>query len=66
MYDEDISESIGFLARSITAAAAPGTDETGGTITSLTEAVMGITAGLCRIADAIEHLAYAVGSETDG
>ena len=35
----------------------PGTDSAGGTITSLTEAVMGVTAGLFEIASAIEHLA---------
>lgn len=32
-----------------------GHDETGGYITSLTEAVMGLTAGLCKIADAINR-----------
>lgn len=37
-----------------------GHDETGGTITSLTESVMGMTAGLCRIASAIESLADAI------
>jgi hypothetical protein len=35
----------------------PGTDAAGGTITSLTEAVMGVTAGLMAIASAVEHLA---------
>lgn len=37
-----------------------GHDETGGAVGSLTEAVIGVTAGLCRIADAIESLASAV------
>lgn len=32
-------------------------DETGGMVDSLTEAVMGVTKGLCRIADAIESVA---------
>jgi hypothetical protein len=40
--------------------AAPNHDETGGTVASLTEAVMGVTCGLCRIADAIQSLADAV------
>jgi Mg2+ and Co2+ transporter CorA len=39
---------------------AAGTDETGGRIESLTEAVMGVTGGLCKIADAISNLAEAV------
>ncbi len=37
-----------------------GHDATGGTICSLTEAVMGLTAGLCRIADSISELANSV------
>lgn len=32
------------------------TDETGGHVESLTEAVMGITSGLCKIASALETL----------
>ena len=42
------------------ASALPGHDAAGGRVDSLTEAVMGVTAGLCRIADAIEALATAV------
>lgn len=42
---------------------APGDDASGGAVGSLTEAVMGVTAGLVRIADSIEMLACAV-SET--
>lgn len=38
----------------------PGTDAAGGTVTSLTEAVMGMTAGLHRIAESISDLAEAV------
>ncbi len=30
-------------------------DETGGHVTSLTEAIMGVTSGLCRIAAAIDR-----------
>lgn len=42
-----------------------GTDAAGGHVRSLTEAVMGMTAGLCRIAEAIESLASAVGGKND-
>jgi hypothetical protein len=48
------------VALAITPAAAPGHDESGGTVISLTEAVMGITAGLHRIAEAVGDLADAV------
>lgn len=48
------------VADSITPIAFPGTDETGGRVESLTEAVMGVTAGLCQIASAIESLAEAI------
>ena len=39
--------------------AMPGHDAAGGTVDSLTEAVMGITAGLVRIAEALHRLADA-------
>lgn len=39
----------------------PGQDAVGGHVASLTEAVMGLTAGLCRIAESIQSLADAVG-----
>jgi hypothetical protein len=48
------------VALAITPEAAPGHDESGGTVLSLTEAVMGITAGLHRIAESIGDLAEAV------
>jgi len=48
------------IATAITAQAAPGHDDTGGCITSLTEAVMGVTSAGCRIAEAINNLADAV------
>jgi hypothetical protein len=49
------------VADSITPSdAAPGHDATGGTVASLTEAVMGVTAGLYAIASAIGELAGAV------
>jgi hypothetical protein len=37
-----------------------GHDASGGYVTSLTEAVMGVTAGLCRIAESIDGLSDAV------
>jgi len=45
--------------------ALPGQDATGGRIESLTEAVMGVTAGLVRIAEAIGDLAEAVRERDD-
>lgn len=48
------------VATAILANAAPGHDAAGGRVESLTEAVMGITAGLVAIAAAINHLAEAV------
>ena len=56
----DLSLAAWGVARSITPNAAPGTDETGGRIESLTEAVMGVTAGLCMIASSIDSLAEAI------
>jgi hypothetical protein len=44
----------------------PGHDAGGGTVDSLTEAAMGITAGLHRIAESIENLADAVRGRGDG
>lgn len=37
-----------------------GHDDTGGYVTSLTEAVMGVTAGLCKIAESIHGLGQVV------
>lgn len=59
----DLSRNIDRLARvsdAITSQAGGGIDETGGIVTCLTEAVMGVTAGLCKIAEAIDGLANAV------
>jgi tetrahydromethanopterin S-methyltransferase subunit B len=56
-----IADAITALAGQITSwGTFPGTDETGGSVHSLTEAVMGVTAGLCRIADALESVATAI------
>ena len=56
----DLAVAARRISTAITAPASPGTDATGGSVDSLTEAVMGITAGLVRIADAISGLADAV------
>lgn len=48
------------VANSITASASGDRDESGTFVTSLTESVMGVTAGLVKIAEAIETLADAV------
>ena len=64
-FDSDLGEALdaGFskLARAITPLSAlAGTDAAGGHVESLTEAVMGVTAGLVQIAEAIGDLAEAV------
>jgi hypothetical protein len=53
------------VAEAITPAAAAGRDETGGNVASLTEATMGVTAGLCKIAEAIDGLAAAIERATE-
>lgn len=57
---EQVSLGLSELSSSITPHNASGTDATGGTVGSLTEAVMGATAGLVKIAEAIHNLADAV------
>jgi hypothetical protein len=57
----EMSDAVDGIANAITGRDLDlGSDETGGTIGCLTEAVMGITAGLCRVASAISELAEAV------
>jgi hypothetical protein len=56
----DLAGDLRSVARAITASAGAGRDEAGGHVESLTEAVMGVTAGLVQIADAIRELAHAV------
>lgn len=52
-----IASMLGLLADAITPQdALSGSDASGGTVTSLTEAVMGVSAGLVLIADAIAGL----------
>jgi hypothetical protein len=55
-----LSNSTRAVATAIVPPVQPGTDAAGNHIESLTEAVMGVTSGLCRIAEAIEKLAEAV------
>lgn len=60
----DALVSLGNAAQRIAAAITPNvcgsSDDAGKHVESLTEAVMGMTAGLCRIADAITELSEAV------
>lgn len=60
----EVSLSADRIAHAITADAIQGTDALGGGVTSLTEAVMGITAGLGEIAGAIHALAGAISDHT--
>ena len=56
-----LSSQVGSVARAITPSdAMPGKDASGGHVESLTEAVMGLSAGASQIARAIESLADAV------
>ncbi len=50
-------EGLSKIAQAITPDVIPAEDATGAFVASLTEAVMGMTSGLVRIADAIERLA---------
>ena len=57
----DLASKAAKIAQAITPRdAVAGQDAAGGHVSSLTEAVMGVTAGLCQIAGAIERLADAV------
>ncbi len=56
----NLAWSANRIAIAITPNGTAGNDEAGGHVESLTEAVMGITAGLHKIAEAIESLAAAV------
>jgi hypothetical protein len=57
---ESLAYTTERIAEAITPVAMPGHDATDGTVASLTEAVMGATAGLVQIAEAIHDLAEAV------
>lgn len=57
----DLSRSANRISQAITPQnASPGQDAAGNHVASLTEAVMGMTDGLVKIANAIESLANAV------
>lgn len=56
----NLTDAVRRLGAAITPNVIGCSDATGGHVESLTEAVIGMTAGLCRIADAIESLAEAV------
>jgi hypothetical protein len=56
----DVIDKLQHATRMVAGAITPlgigiGEDAAGGHVESLTEAVMGVTAGLCKIADAIEN-----------
>lgn len=58
---QDLAMKTNRIAKAITPQdASAGYDATGGTITSLTEAVMGMTGGLVQIASAIQSLAESI------
>ena len=63
--DEELANNVRRIANAITSPVLAGTDEAGGRIESLTEAVMGITAGLFAISRAIDRLADASEDATD-
>ncbi len=60
-----LASEAGGIARAITPNAVGGRDANDGHVESLTEAVMGVTGGLCRIAEAINNLAEAVREHND-
>jgi hypothetical protein len=57
---EALADALRGVRDAIMPPAMPGRDAAGGHVECLTEAVMGVTAGLFRIAEAIEDLADAV------
>ena len=60
---ELVSHQINRVAQAITADVPGNTDAAGGRVESLTEAVMGLTAGMVKIAEAIERVADAMEDE---
>lgn len=57
---DKITRAMVKIAYAISSDAAPGQDAAGGIVDCLTASMMGVTAGLCQIADSIENLAEAV------
>jgi len=63
---DDLAYSAKQIAAAITPQdVAPGNDATGGTVASLTEAVMGVTGGLVQIANAIQFLAETINEKSN-
>lgn len=61
-----IGNGISRLADAVTINVTPGNDATGGLVGCLTESVMGNTAGLVKVAEAIRDLASAVREHPSG
>lgn len=56
--NHEIADNLGLIANAILPyGTTPGHDAAGGTVVSLTEAIMGVTAGLMAIARALDKLA---------
>lgn len=62
---EVLARAIRAVGDAITPPAAPGHDAAGGTVASLTEAVMGVTAGLVQVAEALDGIADAIRSRSE-
>lgn len=59
--DQDaLFRSLRSISEAVTPCKAPNSDAAGVHVGSLTEAVMGVTAGLCQIADALNNVAEAI------
>jgi len=57
----ELTHAVQSVAESVThQASGAGRDVNGGSVSSLTEAVMGISFGLARMADALESIAAAI------
>lgn len=64
---ESIARGLESVANAITPSSAlPGEDKTGGNVNSLTESVMGVTAGAVKICNAIDRLGNAIEDELSG
>ena len=55
-----ISRALWGVAHAVTEQASPGKDAAGGTVASLTESIMGITAGLMAVALSLDGIASAI------
>ncbi len=57
---EEVARAIRSVGTAITADAQPSPDAVGGSVSSLTEAVMGMTAGLIEVAEALNNIADSI------